>query len=86
MSARSDLAVGAQLKLCSRVSSAVICMRQYFCGALQHSLYLFFPTVSMRLRLKRTCSGVECFGGFHINRLSNFFLFIRGPIFLKQFT
>lgn len=53
MSARSDLAVGAQLKLCSRVSSAVICMRQYFCGALQHSLYLFFPTVSMRLRLKR---------------------------------
>lgn len=82
MSARSDLAVvfEAQLKLCSCVSSSVFCMRQYLFGALHQSLNLFFPTVSMRLRLKRTCSGVECFGGFHINRLSNFFFFIRGPL------
>lgn len=34
--------------------------------------------VSMRLRLKRTCSGVVvCFGGFHIKRFSVLFLFLR---------
>lgn len=35
-------------------------------------------SASMRLRPRRTCSGVECFGGFHIKRFSNLFLFLRG--------
>ncbi|CAI0459145.1 unnamed protein product [Linum tenue] len=36
---------------------------------------------SMRLRPKRTSSGiVECFGGFHINRFSHLFLFLRGGL------
>ncbi|KHN05571.1 hypothetical protein glysoja_035771 [Glycine soja] len=34
--------------------------------------------VSMRLRPKRTCCGVECFGGFHIQRFSYLFIFLRG--------
>ncbi|CAI9779093.1 unnamed protein product [Fraxinus pennsylvanica] len=82
MSARSDLSVlfGAQLKLCSCTSSSVFCMQQYLCCALQQSRHLFIPAVSMRLRLKRTCSGVECFGGFHINRLSTFFFFFKCPL------
>lgn len=28
----------------------------------------------------RTCSGVECFGGFHIQQYSNPFLFLRGDL------
>ncbi|TKY50827.1 hypothetical protein E2542_SST22333 [Spatholobus suberectus] len=36
------------------------------------------PSVSMRLRPKRTCCGVECFGGFHIQRFSYLFIFLRG--------
>ncbi|KAK4399941.1 hypothetical protein Sango_1100200 [Sesamum angolense] len=84
MSASSDLAVvfGAPLKLCfSSVSSfSAQCMRKSLCCALQQSTHFFFPTVSMRLRPKRTCSGVECFGGYHINRLFNIFLFLRGPL------
>ncbi|WOH07708.1 hypothetical protein DCAR_0727141 [Daucus carota subsp. sativus] len=38
-----------------------------------------FVTVSMRLRPKRTCSGVECFGGFVIMKYFYLFLFLRGP-------
>lgn len=41
---------------------------------------LVSSSVSMRLRSKRTCSGVECFGGFHIKRFSNLFLFLRGGL------
>ncbi|KAF8033096.1 hypothetical protein BT93_D1863 [Corymbia citriodora subsp. variegata] len=37
-------------------------------------------SASMRLRPRRTCSGVECFGGFHIKRFSNLFLFLRGGL------
>lgn len=36
------------------------------------------PSVSMRLRPKRTCCGVECYGGFHIQRFSYLFIFLRG--------
>ncbi|KAJ0545494.1 hypothetical protein HanIR_Chr08g0350451 [Helianthus annuus] len=50
------------------------------CWCSQQGLPQSFPTASMRLRPKRTCSGVECFGGFHINRLFDLFLFIRGPL------
>ncbi|KAI3467100.1 hypothetical protein Pfo_023763 [Paulownia fortunei] len=84
MSASFDLAVvlGAPSKLCfSLVSSlSARCMRKSLCCALQQSNLTFFPTVSMRLRPKRTCSGVVCFGGYHINRLFNLFLFLRGPL------
>ncbi|KAK7840460.1 hypothetical protein CFP56_016671, partial [Quercus suber] len=41
-------------------------------------LNLVLSSVSMRLRLKRTCSGVECFAPFHIKRFSFLFLFLRG--------
>ncbi|KAI4381438.1 hypothetical protein MLD38_007508 [Melastoma candidum] len=35
---------------------------------------------SMRLRPKRTCSEVVCFGGFHLNRFFSLFLFLRGGL------
>ncbi|XP_022641487.1 uncharacterized protein LOC106769738 [Vigna radiata var. radiata] len=38
------------------------------------------PPVSMRLRSKRTCCGVECYGGFHIQRFSYLFIFLRGDL------
>ncbi|KAG8382912.1 hypothetical protein BUALT_Bualt05G0129000 [Buddleja alternifolia] len=89
MSASSDLAVfGAQLKLCSISSSisssinSAHCMHKSLCCVLQQSSQFLFPTVSMRLRPKRTCSGVECFGGYHINRLFILFLFFRGSSYL----
>ncbi|KAL2542604.1 Ethylene-responsive transcription factor [Abeliophyllum distichum] len=80
MSRSSDLVVvfGAPLKLCFSVSSSSArCMQQFLCCALQQSTHLFFPFVSMRLRPKRTCSGVESFGGFHIKRILNLFLLLR---------
>ncbi|MED6131972.1 hypothetical protein PIB30_015122 [Stylosanthes scabra] len=43
-------------------------------------LTLVNPPVSMRLRPRRTCSGVVCFGGFHIQRFSTLFLFLRGDL------
>ncbi|KAL3510798.1 hypothetical protein ACH5RR_030199 [Cinchona calisaya] len=66
------------------VSSAVLLLLgiknpKSLCSANQQSSSLPFPTVSMRLRPKRTCSGVECFGGFHIKRFLSLFLFFRGP-------
>ncbi|PIN05231.1 hypothetical protein CDL12_22225 [Handroanthus impetiginosus] len=84
MSASFDLAVvfGAPLKLCFSSISCDQCMLKSLCCALQQSTHRFFPTVSMRLRPKRTCCGVECFGGYHINRLFNLFLFLRSPPFL----
>ncbi|XP_061339484.1 uncharacterized protein LOC133286140 [Gastrolobium bilobum] len=54
---------------------SVCCM--LFC-TLRQRLSLVNPAVSMRLRSKRTCSGVECFGGFHIQKFSHLFLFLRG--------
>ncbi|KAF8040242.1 hypothetical protein BT93_B2472 [Corymbia citriodora subsp. variegata] len=39
-------------------------------------LNLVSSSVSMRLRPKRSCSGEECFGGFHIKPFSNPFLFL----------
>ncbi|GAA0162749.1 hypothetical protein LIER_18776 [Lithospermum erythrorhizon] len=77
MSARSCLVdveiivLGTLLKLSSILAVAV-----HFC--MQSSLW-WSSAVSMRLRLIMTCSGVKCFGGFHINRL-NLFLCLRGPI------
>ncbi|KAK7280488.1 hypothetical protein RJT34_25552 [Clitoria ternatea] len=38
------------------------------------------PPVSMRLRPKRTCCGVKCFGGFLIQKFSFLFLFLRGDL------
>ncbi|KAG2401191.1 uncharacterized protein HKW66_Vig0197730 [Vigna angularis] len=38
------------------------------------------PSVSMRLRSKRTCCGVECYGCFHIQRFSYLFIFLRGDL------
>ncbi|XP_047175826.1 uncharacterized protein LOC124843205 [Vigna umbellata] len=38
------------------------------------------PSVSMRLRSKRTYCGVECYGCFHIQRFSYLFIFLRGDL------
>ncbi|WRX15237.1 hypothetical protein QQP08_007724 [Theobroma cacao] len=89
MSAEFDLAlIGAQLQLwlsssttvCSLLFTiallAVSCMILCF---YRQRLNLVFSTVSMRLRPKRTCSGVVCFGGFHIKqRFFYLLLFLRG--------
>ncbi|XP_010551272.1 PREDICTED: uncharacterized protein LOC104821939 [Tarenaya hassleriana] len=45
----------------------------HFCS--KQRLILEFPSLSMRLRPKRTCSGVEVFGGFHIKQKQPFFIF-----------
>ncbi|KAL8224352.1 hypothetical protein R6Q57_019827 [Mikania cordata] len=76
MSAGLLAVIGAPLKLCC-LSHLFLC--SVLCWCSQQGYLLCFPTVSMRLRPKRTCSGVECFGGFHINRLFDLFLFLRGP-------
>ncbi|KAL3824084.1 hypothetical protein ACJIZ3_020113 [Penstemon smallii] len=79
-----DVVIGAPLKLCFCYSSSSIFsanfLPQNLCCALQQRKLSCFPTVSMRLRPKRTCSGVECFGGYHINRLLNNLVFLRGPL------
>ncbi|KAI7734569.1 hypothetical protein M8C21_009821 [Ambrosia artemisiifolia] len=77
MSASFLTVTGAPLKLC--FSFAYVINSLLFCWSSQQSLLLSFPSASMRLRPKRTCSGVECFSGFHINRLFDLFLFFRGP-------
>ncbi|KAI7996969.1 hypothetical protein ACSBR1_036551 [Camellia fascicularis] len=82
MSAESESAlIGAQLKLWISFTSVffALCLQQ-LCCLYQQRTNLCFPTVSMRLRPKRTCSGVECFGGFHIKRFFFLFLFFRGPL------
>ncbi|AET01966.1 hypothetical protein MtrunA17_Chr8g0345521 [Medicago truncatula] len=53
-----------------------------FCSSLymlfvNKSKFFVIPSVSMRLRPKRTCYRVVCFGGFHIQKFSNLFLFLR---------
>ncbi|CAI9296758.1 unnamed protein product [Lactuca saligna] len=78
MSAGSLNLIGAPLKLC--ISFALfIC--SYLCCFTQQSLLLCVPTVSMRLRPKRTCSGVECFGGFHINSFGHVLRLQKPPEF-----
>lgn len=52
------------------------CIQQLCCSS-EQSFNLRFSPVSMRLRPKRTCSGVECFGGFHIKRFIALFIFLR---------
>ncbi|KAK9063738.1 hypothetical protein SSX86_017610 [Deinandra increscens subsp. villosa] len=76
MSAGLLAVIGAPLKLC--FSFTLFISSVFLCWFIQQGFLLCFPTVSMRLRPKRTCSGVECFGGFHINRLFDLFLFLRG--------
>ncbi|KAJ8548313.1 hypothetical protein K7X08_030782 [Anisodus acutangulus] len=73
MSAKSCLAVVIRAPLkklwISIISSVIfgLCMQQ-----------INF-SVSMRLRPKRTCSGVVCFGGFHMNRFLHPILLLRIP-------
>ncbi|RAL40196.1 hypothetical protein DM860_008336 [Cuscuta australis] len=79
MSARFGLGLlfGALLslkKLWLSVSPAFLnlCMpKSLLCCSVQQRNASFLPSVSMRLRPKRTCSGVECFGGYHIKRFLN---------------
>ncbi|CAN1181338.1 hypothetical protein LINPERPRIM_LOCUS6189 [Linum perenne] len=68
-------------------SSSVVASLSRFCFprymllcCSQQSSLLRFASASMRLRPKRTSSGVKCFGGFHINRSSHLFLFLRGGL------
>lgn len=55
--------------LISSSSSTKSCLANdlHFCSNKQR-LVLESPSLSMRLRPKRTCSGVEVFGGFHIKQ------------------
>ncbi|KAI9080187.1 hypothetical protein K1719_037865 [Acacia pycnantha] len=87
MSSRFESAViGAPLKLSVlsdsllflfSVCSIIRCM--LFCSS-RKSLNLVNPTASIPLRSKRTCSGVECFRGFHNIRFSHLFIFLRGDL------
>ncbi|GMJ05688.1 hypothetical protein HRI_004238000 [Hibiscus trionum] len=91
MSAEFDLAlIGAQLQLCFSPKSTIVCARLFFTALLAVSFTILcffrqrlnpvFPAVSMRLRPKKTCSGLKCFEGFHIKQRFFFlFLFLRGP-------
>ncbi|KAF3519860.1 hypothetical protein DY000_02062910 [Brassica cretica] len=47
----------------------------HFCS--KQRLVLETPSLSMRLRPKRTCSGVEVFGGFHIKQQKFSFFIVR---------
>ncbi|KAG6626895.1 hypothetical protein CIPAW_15G084200 [Carya illinoinensis] len=77
------LLIGALLQLCvlaistlSALFALVFCWRMFLC-CFRQRLNLVHRSVSMRLRSKRTCSGVKCFGAFHIKRFSFLFLFLR---------
>ncbi|KAJ0038229.1 hypothetical protein Pint_23273 [Pistacia integerrima] len=85
MSAGFALAlIGAPLKLWFSISSislvvAVVALCCMLLCSFRQRLNLVFPSVSMRLMPRRTCSGVECFGDFHIKqRFFYLFLFLRG--------
>ncbi|KAL7001180.1 hypothetical protein U1Q18_002332 [Sarracenia purpurea var. burkii] len=82
MSAGSELAVVISGALSKKLwlSFASFFFAPRLCCLRQQRTNLCFPTVSMPLRPKRTCSGVECFGGFHIKRFFYLFLFLRGPL------
>nr|POE69886.1 hypothetical protein CFP56_38094 [Quercus suber] len=81
MSAEFDLvSIGAllQLWIFTIATFESVCCFTLCC--LRQRLNLVLSSVSMRLRLKRTCSGVECFAPFHIKRFSFLFLFLRGGL------
>ncbi|KVH97629.1 hypothetical protein Ccrd_000292 [Cynara cardunculus var. scolymus] len=80
MSASSLAEIGAPLKLWITFALLIWCYSPLCCFS-QQRFHLRLPTVSMRLRPKRTCSGVECFGAFHIQGFSSLFLFLRRPFF-----
>ncbi|KAK4785336.1 hypothetical protein SAY86_002025 [Trapa natans] len=62
-------------------TATVIAQFQIRDDRLMHLCFnLVSPPASMRLRPKRTCSGVKCFGGFHIKRLFYFSMFTRGGL------
>lgn len=81
MSANFNLAViRAPLKLLISVCSVSFAQQILCCDCHQQGVSLFLSAVSMRLRPKRTCSGVVCFGGFHINRFLHPILLLRQPL------
>ncbi|KAG6672509.1 hypothetical protein I3843_16G063000 [Carya illinoinensis] len=86
MSAGFDLVlIGALLKLwLFSVATFSALFAIFFCCMLlcffRQRLNLVYCSVSMRLRPKRTCSGVKCFGAFHIKRFFSLFLFLRGGL------
>lgn len=55
------------------------------CFNQQQSGFLPFPSASMRLRLKRTSSGVECFGVSHKPGYPHFLFFRRLLICFSPF-
>ncbi|VVA94493.1 unnamed protein product [Arabis nemorensis] len=59
----------------SSVLAAAFSNALHFCS--KQRLVLQFPSLSMRLRPKRTCSGVEVFGGFHIKQQKFSFFIVR---------
>lgn len=85
MSAEFDLVlIGALLQLWLFTITTLfvlfgLCCCMRLC-CFRQRLNLVLPSVSMRLRPKRTCSGVKCFGAFHIKRFSFLFLFLRGGL------
>ncbi|CAI9278597.1 unnamed protein product [Lactuca saligna] len=80
MSASSLAGIGAPVKLWVDTFALLICFT--LCCIIQQSFHLCFSTVSMRLRPKRTCSGVVCFGCFHIQRRAiSLFLYLRRPVY-----
>lgn len=72
------MSAGFELVAVSALFSFLISFASLF-RALVCCLRHIFVTFSMRLRPKRTCSGVECFGGFVIMKFFYLFLFLRGP-------
>ncbi|KAL6350983.1 hypothetical protein AAG906_031569 [Vitis piasezkii] len=68
--------IGALLQLW-RICFSVFYVHCMLLLCLQQRTNLVFPSISMRLRPRRTCSGVKCFGGFHIKRFFYRFLFLR---------
>ncbi|KAL1223286.1 hypothetical protein V5N11_010862 [Cardamine amara subsp. amara] len=61
----------------SSSSSLKTCLAKalHFCS--KQRLILETPSLSMRLRPKRTCSGVDVFGGFHIKQQKFSFFIVR---------
>ena len=56
------------LSLCVLLLYATLHPEQEYCE----------PTCFNAIEAKRTCCGVGCFGGFHIQRFSYLFIFLRG--------
>lgn len=60
---------------CSKPGPGPTSNALHFCS--KQRLVLETPSLSMRLRRKRTCSGVEVFGGFHIKQQKFSFFIVR---------